>query len=257
LANKLRVAIVGFGHFGHGVADRLHGDVSELLIVARRGDHIEDLTKEEDYIPSVIILEGDIDGTSIDSALRKLDILPSNENGDNAKNENSADSIDVVIVDLGDEWNDKVVAKVRSHSKKTIIIPAIRDPANIEELEKLGASWVVCPPMEAAERTVLRLHGLKVHDIVKVSVNLHEATIDVPDDFTGLSMRQIKDEFGVRVIFIIQSVPERKGRGKKVLGYKDKEFIPEDLDYHISGEDTSMRVLGTFSQLKRLGDKIR
>lgn len=261
MAKDLRIAIVGLGPFGREAEKILSGDVRELLIVAKDSTYLEKFTRPESYNPNVWPLKGDIDETSVLGGLIGLEIIPPEAEAEEEKNSNDIDkkkTIDIAIVDMGDisgEINDFVVERISPYAE-TIIVPT-RHPAHIKAFEKLvgkeSTLIVFCPEKEAAERIVPRvLHDLDIGDISKVSPNLYEATIDVTEGFTGRSVRQIHEEYGVRVVFFVKSLPKHKGRKKEIIGYDYEEFFPEDASYCILEEDTSMRVLGTFSQIKKL-----
>lgn len=257
MVNKLRIAIVGFGPFGRGVEEGLRGDVGEILIIGRDVQHLEKFSKDDgNYNPNVRVLQGEIDETIIDEALKDLEILPRDCNG-SAEGETKK-TVDWAVVDMGDiGMNDYVVERVAPHAGMVVV--AVRNPAHIEALMKLGASWVICPDGEASERVALSIHGLEARDIVRISDNLDvfEASVDVPDSFTGISLQKILNEIGVRVLFFVRSTPIKKGRGKKVVDYKEEVFDPKDLSYRISEEDMLMRVRGAFSQVKKLAKELK
>lgn len=267
MAKKLCVAIIGFGPFGRAVEENLRGDVSEILIVGKESQHLEKFSQGNAiYNPNVRVLRGEIDETLIDEALEDLGVLPplikiKNGNSGSKKEAQEAKKrkiIDWAIIDMADTgMNDYVAEKVSPYVEMLVV--ATRNPAHVEALTKLGANWVICPEEEASERVALSVEGLKARDVVKVSDSLDsfEASMDVPDSFTGKSLSEIQDDFDIRVLFLVRSTPQRKGRSKKVAGYEEELIDPEALFYRIHEYDTLMRVRGSMSALRKFAQKIK
>lgn len=261
MAKNLRVVIIGFGPFGREVEQLIRGEVSELLIIGREAQHLEQFNKDdENNNENVRVLRGEVDETSINQALGwgedglKIIPPPDEEGGETENDKKREKTVDVAIVDMADiGMNDYVVGKVSPYARLTVA--AMRNSAHAESLKKLGAQLVICPEKEAAERFILTLYGLKVYDLRKISDGLREreAKIEIPEHLTGKSVLQIYEEFGVRVVYIIRSIPDIQK--KKIMGYTEELLYPLWPTYCIDVHDTLMVIHGTLSRIKRLGSK--
>jgi len=261
LANKLRIAIVGFGPFGSEVAKLLFGEVDDICILAKEGSHLEQFTKDDRYVEKVLKLQEPIDTESVDSALVELGIVPQDiESGASGESEaKTAKTVEVAIVDMfsqlpGEDFRSHVIKKLSDHAEK-VVAPAYTS-AEVDDLKKDGADQVVPVYREAALRTVHSLLNPKTQDIDKVSNSLYEANIDLIQDLTGKTVGDITREFGVGVVLVITSIPVTKGRRKKIVAYKEKELrFPPD-SYAIAENDTAIRVIGTIDQIRKFEDTI-
>lgn len=258
MAKKLRVAIIGFGPFGREVAKLLYGNVDELLILGKRGQHLEQFLEDERYAEKVLQLEGDIDTETVDNALVELGVLSGNGNAsaDGQGESKIGWSVEVAVVDMTSDsesrLNSHIVKKLSGSVGKVIV--SAPSSADIDDLKKDGADLIVCAHAEAALRTVHNILNPKTEDIDRVSDNLYEASIALPEAFNGQTIAHIRESFGVHVIFIIRATP--KIRRKKVVGYHNEEILNPDDPHVIAEEDTTIRVIGTLEQIRKLEDMV-
>lgn len=258
LAKNLRVAIIGFGPFGREVAKLLYGEVDDFLILGKKAQHLEQFLEDERYARNVVVLEGDIDTETVDGALVELGLLPalkgSDGNGSNGNSEHHTQRAEVAVIDLDAELNSHIVKKLFGYVVKIIV--SAPSSANIEDFEKDGADLVVCAYAEAALRTVHNMMNPLVEDTDKVSENLYEETLSLPDSANGKTIGELMGSSGVRVIFIVQSIPRKKRMSKKIEGYVSKEELFPDDSRVISESDTSIRVVGSLKQIKELESEL-
>lgn len=244
MASKPRIAIIGFGFLGREVAKLVFGEVDELFILGKKGQHLEQFSADERYAKEVVTLDGDIDTEIVDNALVDLGILPRNGNGDSAPQ-----TVEVAVVDFDFEFNDHIVRKIAKYVGKVIV--SAPSPADIEDLEKDGADLVVCPNHDAALRIFLNIMNPGIKDIVQVSDEYFEATVSLPESFNGKTVKDISDSSEVRVVFITRSMPQM-GRGKKVKGYTNKQELLPPNSRVLKEEDSDIRVIGTMKQIRKL-----
>lgn len=254
MAKKLRIAIVGFGPFGREVAKLLYGEVDELFILGKKGQHLEQFLSDEKYAENVMALDGDIDAETVDGALVELGLLPTNGNGNNSEGGDREQTAEIAVVDLDVELNSHIVKKLFGYVGKIIV--SAPSSADIEDLEKDGADLVVCAQAEAALRAVHNMMNPLAEDIDKVSENLYEETLSLPDSANGKAIGDLVASSGVRVVFITRSMPQKRKRRKKVDSYKSEEELFPDSSRVIVDDDTEIRVIGTLPQIKQFENEL-
>lgn len=242
MASKPRVAIIGFGFLGREVAKLLFGEVDELFILGKKGQHLEQFLEDERYAKDVVVLEGDIDTETVDNALLDLGVLP--KNGGSAPK-----AVEVAVVDFDPEFNDHIVRKIAGHVGKVIV--SAPSSVDVEDLEKDGAGLVVCPNYDAALRMIHNIMNPNMEDIVQVAGDLYEATLALPESLNGKALKYLCDLSGVGVVFITRSIPQKR-RGKKVEGYTSEQELLPPGSRVLKDDDTDIRVIGTLKQIRKL-----
>ena len=250
MASKPRVAIIGFGFSEREVAKLLFGEVHELFILGKKGQHLEQFIDDERYAKEVVILDGDIDTEIVDSALVELGILPKDGDGShNGKGDNTSKTVEVAVVDFDPEFNDHIVRKIAGHVGKVIV--SVPSPADVEDFKKDGADLVVCAPYDAALRIFLNIMNPGLEDIYRVSDDLFEASLVLPESLNGKTIKYLCDLSGVGVVFITRSIPQR-GRGKRIKGYTSEQELFPPNSRVLKDDDTDIRVIGTLKQIRKL-----
>ncbi len=176
-----QIAIIGLGYFGMRTLEKLRDVEIEILLVDKDSGLIERYKDQVGYAYVADVADGE--------ALRK--IVPQ--------------GLDVAIVDLGAnlEGGILVTSALRKLGAKEIVVKAVGEERG-EILELVGATRVVYPDREAADKVVPLLVSPNLFNYMPLGPNLVIAEVKLADRYVGKSLIEanLRRDFGVNVIAI-------------------------------------------------------
>jgi trk system potassium uptake protein TrkA len=176
-----QVAVIGLGRFGFHAASLLHDAGHEVLAVDIDPDQVQRI---RDHSTQAIVLDA-----------RERESLSTL----------GLDEFDAVVLSLGAQVD--ASALVTLHLKdlgvRRLIVKAVSaDHARL--LQMIGASEVVFPERDAAERLVRRLSDVNLIDFIPLGEYHSLREVTAPTEFVGRSLVELKlrNRFGVQVVAI-------------------------------------------------------
>lgn len=154
--------VIGLGRFGRCVVEALHGRRRNALVIDRNDEKIQ---RVRDLAAKAVKAD------AVNFELLK-ELLP--------------EAVDCAIVDLGDIIGQSILVTnyLQKLGVKEIVVEAV-DAEHAEILRIVGATRVVFPEREAAERVAGMLVGGGVLDFFAVSAGFSMAEIPVPEKWIG------------------------------------------------------------------------
>ena len=194
----LQVAIIGVGTFGTRMLEELNDITSEVIIVDKNSEVIEkhkDLARDA-YVTDVIN----------HVALEK--IIPK--------------EIDVAIVDLCGALEASIMstAFLKKLGIKTIVAKA-RSDEHGDVLKLVGATKIIYPDLDAAQRLTPILASNVLFNYMQVSNNLSLAEVSVIDEFDGKTLK----DCNIRSKYHLNVVAYRSNPEAPFQFIKDANFI--------------------------------
>ena len=212
-----QVAVIGLGRFGFHVAKQLHQAGHDVLAVDVDPKHVEAIA---DFSSRAVVLDA--------RDKERLDAL-------------GIKDFDVVVVSLGERID--ASALVALHLKEIGVRRLITKAGSADHrklLELIGASEVVFPEREAAERLARRLGSPDLLDYIDFGddYSLHEMA--PPSSFLGRSLQelQLPGRFSVQVLAVRDALT-------------DKVQVNPGKDFRIKESD-ALLVLGRKGDLARM-----
>jgi len=212
-----RFVVIGLGHFGFSVAKVLYEEGHEVLAIDSNKEIIQDI---KDFCSQAILADARDKETLIALGL---------------------EDVDVAVISLGDQMEASILATLylREIGIKEIITKAISEDHG-KILRKIGASEVIFPEKDMAEKLARRLSAPNMMDYLPLTPEYGIMEIAPPSRFIGKSLADLKlrNKYGVQVIAVKELVPERMNL------IPPPEFILKDSD--------SLVVIGRTEDLERL-----
>ena len=198
-----RFAVIGAGSFGYYVARALYEHKNEVIAIDRSKERVQAI---EPHCTSAIVA----DVTDLE-AIKGLGLK----------------EMDAVIVSTG--ANIKPSILICFHLKRLgvgRIIAKAEDDDHGEILKQLGATEIIRPSMDMANRLALRLTSPNILEFLPLEEDYTIVQIDPPRPFIGKSLKQLelRQRYQVNVIAIKELVPER------FLMVPDADFVVKDSD---------------------------
>ena len=210
-----RFAVIGTGSFGFYVAKALYENKNEVIAIDRSKDRIQAI---QPFCTSAIVE----DVTDIE-VLKGLGL----------------EEMDAVIVSPG--ANIKPSILICFHLKrlgiKRIIVKA-EDDDHGEILKQLGASEIIRPGMDMAQRLALRLTSPNILEFLPLEEDYTIAQVDPPRPFIGQTLKELdlRRRYEVNIIAIKELVPER------FVMVPSADFVVKDSDILIMiGKEANLR----------------
>ena len=162
-------AVIGLGRFGQCMVEALCQRQRGVIVIDRNDDKVQ---RVRDLAAKAVKAD------AVNFELLK-EVLP--------------DGIDCAIVDLGDVIGQSILVTNHLHKLgvKEIVVEAV-DPEHAEILTIVGATRVVFPEREAAERVAGMLAGGGVLDFFAVSEGFSMIEIPVPEKWVGSTALDLK-----------------------------------------------------------------
>lgn len=183
-----RFAVIGAGSFGYYVAKALYENKNEVIAIDRNKERVQAI---EPFCTSAIVQ----DVTDIE-ALKGLGL----------------DEMDAVIVSTGANIKPSILIcfHLGRLGIKRIIAKA-EDDDHGEILKQLGATEIIRPGMDMAQRLAFRLTSPNIMEFLPLEEDYTIAHIDPPPSFIGKSLMELelRKRYKVNVIAVKELVPER------------------------------------------------
>jgi len=183
-----RFAVIGAGSFGYYVAKALYEKKNEVIAIDRNKERVQAI---EPFCTSAIVQ----DVTDIE-ALKGLGL----------------DEMDAVIVSTGANIKPSILIcfHLGRLGIKRIIAKA-EDDDHGEILKQLGATEIIRPGMDMAQRLAFRLTSPNIMEFLPLEEDYTIAHIDPPPSFIGKSLMELelRKRYKVNVIAVKELVPER------------------------------------------------
>lgn len=200
---RKRFAVIGSGSFGYYVAKALYENKNEVIAIDRIKERVQAI---EPHCTSAVVQ----DMTDIE-ALKGLGL----------------DEMDAVIVSTGANIKPSVLIcfHLGRLGIKRIIAKA-EDDDHGEILKQLGATEIIRPGMDMAQRLALRLTSPNILEFIPLEEEYTIVQIDPPQSFIGKTLMELelRKRYQVNVIAIKELVPER------FIMVPDADFKVKDSD---------------------------
>lgn len=213
---KRHICIIGLGFFGSGLA-RLLSRYAEVLAIDRNLNRVNAISE---HVQRALCIDAK-DFHALSSVI-------------NSK-------FDEAIVSIGERLEDSILCTLYM---TRIGIPVIRAKASSEEhaeiLHSIGATHIIFPELETAERLAQKIRNPNLLDFVPITEGYLLVDIEAPKAFYNKSLESLhfRNQFGVFVIAI------KKDSGKHFL------FLPGP-DYIISTGDILV-IIGEHNDASKL-----
>jgi trk system potassium uptake protein TrkA len=222
-----KFAVIGLGRFGRRLAVSLTRGEAEVIAIDQNRDIVEEIRDEVTHAVR-------LDSTDED-ALRSQGV----------------DKVDVAIVGIGQSGRGFESSVLTVVNLKAMGVPRVYARAETivqgQVLEKVGATEVIFPEIESAQRWAGKLITPQILDKIDLSPGYSLARIMAPDSFherTVLDL-QLRQKYGVNLVSI--------KRGDNVEDRRQKEEVinvplPDTIIYSgdtlmITGSDESLATL--------------
>ncbi len=183
-----RFAVIGAGSFGYYVTKALYEKKNQVIAIDRNKERVQAI---EPFCTSAIVQ----DVTDIE-ALKGLGL----------------DEMDAVIVSTGANIKPSILIcfHLGRLGIKRIIAKA-EDDDHEEILKQLGATEIIRPGMDMAQRLAFRLTSPNIMEFLPLEEDYTIAHIDPPPSFIGKSLMELelRKRYKVNVIAVKELVPER------------------------------------------------
>jgi trk system potassium uptake protein TrkA len=183
-----RVVVIGLGIFGFNIAKDLYENGFEVVAIDKNKDIIQ---KIKDFSTKAILADG-TDKEVIESIGIQED--------------------DVVIISFGEDLaaSTLITLHLREMKVKTIIVKA-PDEDHKHVLEKVGATEVVIPEKEMADKVAKSLISPNVLDYIPLSEDYTICEMAPPPSFMGKTIGELhlRGKHHIEVIAIREMLPER------------------------------------------------
>jgi trk system potassium uptake protein TrkA len=186
---KERIYIIGAGHFGTHLAQRLSEFGCEILIADNNGKRIEDLTQDGFHAVEMDAEDED------------------------ALTEAGVQEADTVVVSIGENMQGSILTTLhlKELKVKRIVCRAL-DAKHATVLEKLGADLVVLPSRDMAYRLAERLRDNAGSDRQQLSGDYQLAHVHLgpPLHGTPLAEAGLREHYRVNAVLLTRPGPKEK-----------------------------------------------
>ena len=180
-----RFAVIGAGTFGAEVAETLFSKNNEVLIIDIDPDRVQDLQ-------SISSQAVQADATDVET----LQALGVNE-------------VDCAVVSLGDRIDVSILVTLhlREMGVREIVVKATTDEHG-KILKMIGATEVVFPEKQMAQRVGRRLSAPNIHDQIELAEDLSVLELVAPARLVGKPLKELRlrDEYHVNLIAVREPV---------------------------------------------------
>lgn len=218
----MKFAVIGLGSFGSNVAKTLYEKGNEVLAVDKDKEKIEGV---KDFVSHAVVME-----SADKENLKALGIK----------------DLDVVVMSLGPEMEASIltVLYLNEIGAKRIVAKALsEDHAKI--LKAVGATEVIYPEKDMAQKTALRLSSPNVLEYLPLVSGISIQEIAPPENFIGKSLKDLdlRNKYGVQVIAVKELIPE------KTTFIPKADFVLKDSDIMILiGEEKMLQKINNLSR---------
>jgi len=183
-----RVVVIGLGIFGFNIAKDLYENGFEVVAIDKNKEIIQ---KIKDFSTKAILADG-----TDKEVLESLGIQPD----------------DVVIISFGEDLaaSTLITLHLREMKVKTIIVKAPNEDHK-HVLDKVGATEVIIPEKEIADKVAKSLISPNVLDYIPLSKDYTICEMAPPPSFMGKTIAELhlRSKHHIEVIAIREMLPER------------------------------------------------
>lgn len=183
-----RVVVIGLGIFGFNIAKDLYENGIEVIAIDKNKEIIQ---KIKDFSTKAILADG-TDKEVIESIGIQKD--------------------DIVIISFGEDLaaSTLITLHLRELKVKTIIVKAPNEDHK-RVLEKVGATQVIIPEREMADKVAKSLISPNVIDYIPLSGDYTISEVAPPATFTGKTIGDLhlRTKYHVEVIAVREMLPDR------------------------------------------------
>jgi trk system potassium uptake protein TrkA len=198
-----RVVVIGLGIFGFNIAKDLYENGIEVIAIDKNKDIIQ---KIKDFSTKAILADG-----TDKEAIESIGIQ-----GD-----------DIVIVSFGEDLaaSTLITLHLKELKVKTIIVKAPNEDHK-RVLEKVGATQVIIPEREMADKVAKGIISPNVLDYIPLSDDYTISEIVPPASFMGKTIAELhlRTKYHVEVIAVREMLPDR------VTMVPRADFVIKDSD---------------------------
>lgn len=193
--HKRTFAIIGLNAFGGKVLDTLTGKGCSAIAIDLEEENLERY-KDIAGIQAVVL-----DATD-EEALRRV----------------GADRIDVAVVAFGSDIAASILVTtiLKSLGVPNIVARAI-NPGHVRALKRVGATKVVFPDYDMAERVAHSILTSGVREFIEMATNFDIVQVDVPRKLVGKTLKEagLNERFGINVIAVKHRMVDEEGTAKE------------------------------------------
>ncbi|MEE8483555.1 MAG: TrkA family potassium uptake protein [Nitrospinota bacterium] len=188
MTEKRKFAIIGLGKFGFYLARKLFENGHEVIAVDTNKEIVQEI---KDYTTQAIIADATNKETLVSLGI---------------------DEVDTAIVSLGTRMDHSIL--VALHLKelglKEIVVKAITEDHR-KILEIIGATTVIFPEKDMAEKLALNLSSRNLLDYLPIAPGFSIMELAPPNGFIGKTIKelQLRNVYGVQLIAVKELIPER------------------------------------------------
>ncbi len=181
-----RFAVIGAGTFGAAVAETLYKENNEVLLIDIDSDRVQDLQ-------GIATQSIQADATDVD-ALKALGV----------------NDVDCAIVSLGEriDLSTLVTLHLKEMGVPEIVVKATT-PEHGKILKLIGATEVVFPEKQMAQRVARRLSAPNIYDQIPLADDLSVLEVLAPPVLVGKTLKELRlrDQYRVNLIAIREPDP--------------------------------------------------
>ena len=198
-----RVIVIGLGIFGFNIAKDLYENGTEVIAIDKNKDMIQ---KIKDFSTKAILADG-TDKEVIESIGIQGD--------------------DIVIISFGEDLaaSTLITLHLKEMKVKNIIVKAPNEDHK-RVLERVGATQVIIPEREMADKVAKALISPNVLDYIPLSENYTISEVVPPASFMGKTIGELRlrTKYHVEVIAVREMLPDRVRMVPKA------DFVIKDSD---------------------------
>lgn len=217
-----KVAVIGLGHFGASLCEKLSTEGIEILAIDVDEDRVRSV---ERFVDHPVVLDG-----QIKSGLASLGL----------------NELDVVVVAIGEDFESSIftIAHLQELGVKRIIARTM-NPVQERIITLMGVKEQILPERDSAYNLANRLSLGMAHAFIEMGSGYGFFEIETPRVFIGKSLSDLKlrDQYSLNLV----TLKRRKSNGElEVLG------IPDVNEHFLQGD--VMVLFGKSASLKKIKD---
>jgi trk system potassium uptake protein TrkA len=198
-----RVVVIGLGIFGFNIVKDLYENGFEVVAIDKNKEVIQ---KIRDFSTKAVLADG-----TDKEVIESIGIQPE----------------DVVIVSFGEDLaaSTLITLRLKEMKVKNIIVKAPNEDHK-HVLEKVGATEVIIPEREMADKVAKSLISPNVLDYIPLSDEYTICEIAPPPSFMGKSIAELhlRSKYHIEVIAVREMLPER------LIMVPRADFVIKDSD---------------------------
>jgi len=224
-----RFAVIGLGQFGRKLAIDLASSGSEVIAIDKDKEEVEML---RDQVSCAVRLD-----STDEEALRAQDV----------------DKVDVAVVSIGQAHGQGFESAILTVvNLKQMGVPVIyarsEDPIAGEVFSKVGATEVIYPEIESAQRWAFKLIAPHIEERLDFAPGYSVARVKAPVSFDGKTVKalQLRQKHNVNLVAITRA--EHAANGVNAKGEMVNVPLPDTVIYKddiliLAGADTDLAEL--------------